>query len=272
MNDQVLNIKKLDLDTIDPVACRDPNKPDTFCQGAVYLIIGMSGSGKSSIIKDIIFHKRHFIPITVAISESELANSSYSKHIPPLFVYEEFDNTIIGKIIARQTLALRNPETKNPWLTLVLDDCMNTNSNMNDQNSIRLFKMSRHFCMLNLISCQYSVDLKAFARGQSAGYFLLRCDNENDREKLYNLVASVIPSRALFNQLMDTITPNYGALFINNRCTSGNWQDKVSWYSGSDLSEHENWSAVSSIVREYNDARYDKNYDPMADIINSVAH
>jgi hypothetical protein len=253
IENEEIRIGVLDLDTISPKTKEDP------LGGAVYLIIGPSGSGKSVLIKDLMFAKRHFIPSCVAVSETEEVNHTYQKHIPPLFIYSKMIPNLMGNIQNRQRISKQN--LPNPWLTLVLDDCMNKSSNFTDDDQIALFKISRHFNMYVLISCQHSLDLKPALRDNCAGVFILRHDNEKNREKIYTNFASVIPNRKMFDSLMSELSSDYTAMFIDMRNPSQNWQDKIKWYKARDLSEFGDWSATSLDVQQYNDERYNPDYD-----------
>lgn len=255
--EEVVRIKPLYLENLIP-----SDDPSTWKDtgGAIYLIIGESGSGKSRIIQALTFAKKHIIPACVAVSESEVFNSAYKPIIPQLFIYEKNTPDIIERIQARQLIAKK--ELTNPWLTLILDDCMNKSSNFTGDKQIELFKTSRHQNMYVLISCQYSFDLQPKLRDQCAGFFILRCDNEENRTKIYRNYASIIPNRQLFNTLMDDLTKDYSCLFVNKRSSSQSWQDKVFRYKAPDLSVHNEWSAVSKDVKAYDEERFDKNYNP----------
>jgi energy-coupling factor transporter ATP-binding protein EcfA2 len=259
LNEEIV-IERLNLDAIPPE--KDPSNRETG--GAIYLIIGPSGSGKSEIIKSILWAKKSIIPVVVAISETEDVNKCYSKIIPDLFVFNKNDPEIIEKIIARQKVACEH--LKNPMLALVLDDCMNKTSNMNEDIHTALFKTSRHYQMMTLISCQSTFDLKPSNREQAAGFFILRSDNSANRKKIYNNYASIIPNEQLFNALMDTLTSDYCCMFIKNRNRGQNWFDNVFWFKRFD-NIPDNWNATSKDVQAYSNDRLNTNFDPFHNLL-----
>jgi energy-coupling factor transporter ATP-binding protein EcfA2 len=258
-----IEIDRLNVDDIAPEM--DPSKRLTG--GGIYLIIGPSGSGKSEIVKSLIWAKKSFIPICVAVSESEDINKTYSKIVPELFVYSKLDVEIINNIFARQRLASAN--LPNPWITVVFDDCMNKRSNFQEDRHIELFKISRHYKMFVLMTCQASFDLKPECRDQAAGYFILKSDNADNRKKIYSTYASIIPTRAEFNALMDQLTADYCCLFINNRVKSQNWKDKVFWFKAYDNIPSV-WNATSKDVLEYNNDRFNTEYDPHSYMLKNI--
>lgn len=242
----VINIKSLNLKQLTPT-----NKDS---DGAIYLIIGPSGSGKSTIAKSILYEKSSLIPVAVAISETETVNKCYTNHIHPLFIYDELKDSIITDIMNRQTLALEN-KLENPFLTVVVDDCMNKKTNMSEDVFQSFFKTSRHYKLLGIITCQYSLDLSPNLREQCAGFFILKTDNDKNRRKIYDNYASIIPTYDMFNSIMDTVTADRGALFINCRSTSDNWNDKIFWYKAEQLPY--DWIAYSKDVERFCSDRYD---------------
>lgn len=258
-----IEVDRLNVDDIAPEL--DPAKRTSG--GGIYLIIGPSGSGKSQIVKSLLWAKKSFIPVCVAISESEDINNTYVKIIPELFVYSKHEVDTIDNIFARQKVAAQN--LKNPWISVVFDDCMNKKSNFHEDKCIQLFKISRHYKMYVLMACQASLDLKPECRSQAAGYFILKSDNMENRKKLYSAYASIIPTRAEFNALMDQVTNDYCCLFINNRSQSSNWKDKVFWFKAYD-NIPDKWCATGKDVVAYNEERYDKNYDPHSFMLKNI--
>lgn len=73
----------------------------------VVVFIGKRETGKSFLIRDLLYHHQS-IPIGTVISGTESANSFYGTIIPPLFIHEEFNPLIIQNLLKRQkTLALK---------------------------------------------------------------------------------------------------------------------------------------------------------------------
>ena len=250
---ETIAIDLLDLDDISPRNIEDA------LGGGVYLIIGPSGSGKSRVIKSLLFSKRHFIPAVVAVSETEDLNNAYKPHVPQLFIYNKLEKGFVSKLQNRQTIG--NQELKNSWLTVVFDDCMNKSTNFGQEDQIALFKTGRHYKMFVLMSCQHSLDLKPAQRDNCAGVFIMKQDNEKNRDKIYLNFASIVPNKKIFDALMDALTSDYSCMYIDTRNPSQNWKDKIRWYKASDLSTYGDWQATSLDVQEYNNDRFDKTYD-----------
>ena len=67
----------------------------------VIVMIGKRNTGKSFLVKDLLYYKKD-LPIGTVISGTEGANEFYSKIVPPLFIHEEFKPHIVTNLLARQ--------------------------------------------------------------------------------------------------------------------------------------------------------------------------
>ena len=220
-------VKELDLDMVVPN--RESIKTDKG--GTKICIIGKPGTGKSVLIKDLIYSKKDIIPVGTVISGSEDSNKFYETFFPKLFIYEKYNKSIIERFIERQKIAKEKfGDTWNPWSLLVMDDCMDDVRIFNDPIMIGLFKNSRHWSMMSIFACQYVFDFKPVIRSNIDSTFIFREPNAITREKIWKNFASIIPTFKLFNQLMDEITSDYTCLYIDNFTTSNNWQDCVYYY------------------------------------------
>lgn len=251
--------KFIDFDILEPRS-QDSN-------GAIYLFIGKSGSGKTTVMKSFAKAKSHFIPVAVAVSETEELNHSFAEIMPELFIYSRLDDNLISRIFDRQILS--KSKLPNSYALFMADDCMNAKTNFNSKNQIKLFKTSRHAKLLCLISCQHYVDLKPSLRDQCAGVFLFKCDNENGLITLYNSYASLIPSFDIFKEIMSAWTNDHCCIFINLRDTTSDWRDRVFWYQSQ--IDTEEWSAVSKDVVAFHEERFNTSFDPLDEIVSRAS-
>lgn len=223
--DTIKEIHELELDDIYP--SEESIKKKIF-GGVKYVIIGKPGSGKSFLIRDLLYRKSQFIPVAVVISGSEETNKFYSSMIPEKFIHNEYDESIVEKFMERQKYATQY--IKNPWCAFIMDDCMEDSTIFKKNIMKRLFKNGRHLDMMAIFSSHYVFDLPATIRSNVDGVFIFREPNMVNREKLYKNFAGIIPTFQLFQKLMNCITQDYTALYINNITQSNNWQDCVFFY------------------------------------------
>ena len=67
----------------------------------VVVFIGKRETGKSFLVKDLLWHHKD-LPVGTVISGTEGANQFYSKTIPPIFIHDEYTPGIIDNFCKRQ--------------------------------------------------------------------------------------------------------------------------------------------------------------------------
>jgi hypothetical protein len=191
-------------------------------------IIGRPGKGKSVLIRDLLYNKMDIIPAAMVICESEENNSFYESFINPLYIHDRYSEDLIAGVKERQVL-IKN-QVDNPWMFLVMDDCMGDKTIYNSATMKRFFKNSRHWNVLSLFSCQYVLDFKPEIRACISGVFIFHDLVASNREKIYKNFASVIPTFRLFCEIMDSL-PEYHCIYIDNFFSkSRDWRDYVYYY------------------------------------------
>jgi len=93
-----LELKKFDMKNIS----FKPNEN----KGPVVVLIGKRDTGKSFLVRDLLFYQQE-IPIGTVISGTEEGNGFYAKMVPKLFVHNEYNTAIIENILKRQRTVLK---------------------------------------------------------------------------------------------------------------------------------------------------------------------
>jgi hypothetical protein len=245
----VYKIRELDINNLRPRSIED--------DGVKYAMIGKPGTGKSSIIMSYMYAKRHIFPVGLFCNGTEDSTQFFSKHVPDLFIHP-LSTGLVSQFIRRQKLARQYLD--NPWSLFITDDCMDDPRIFNKPEFKYVFKNGRHLKMSYIMSLQYSIDVKPDIRGCIDGTFILRESNERFRKNLYENYASVIPTYQDFKNIMDSLTGDYTALYIDNRSTSNNIEDCVFYYKA-DLSRIDpNFKFGCKEFHEFADKRYNQNY------------
>jgi hypothetical protein len=201
----------------------DPRK---MMPHSVILMIAKRRSGKSVLVKDLMYYKRHDIITGLAMSGTENGNGFYGSWLPPIFVYSEYDKDALQRLVNRQKKMTK--VGKAVPVFVILDDLGFDKKVMNDKLIRELFLNGRHYKITLFICLQYALDISPALRSNIDYVFVLR---ENVfREKLYKSFFSIIPNLGTFNSVMDSVTADYGALVLDNTGHSSKLTDNVFWY------------------------------------------
>ena len=202
------------------------------------VMIAPSGSGKSWIVRNILYEMRN-IPCGTVIAPTDKINKFYDNFIPSSFIYHEYKTSIIPKILNRQKKILEKNEKRkeegktliDPRTFLVMDDCMATKHLwLKDPNILEIMNQGRHFQLTYILTMQYCLGIQPELRTQFNFIFSLGEDNAASRKKIYEHWAGVFPKFELFEQIFLKVTYNYGCLVINNRIKTADITKKVFWF------------------------------------------
>ena len=76
-------------------------KPERMADDKVCVFIGKRNTGKSTLVTDILYHKKH-LPAGIVLSATEEGNHYYQQYIPDLFIYGDYDREAIERVMDRQ--------------------------------------------------------------------------------------------------------------------------------------------------------------------------
>jgi len=201
--------------------------PATIADDKVCVFIGKRGTGKSTLVTDVLYHKKH-IPAGVVMSATEEGNHHYKKFVPDLFIYGDYDRDAIDRVLDRQKQIIAAKKKSNAFI--LLDDCMYDRKFMKDTCIRQCFMNGRHWKIFFMLTMQYCMDLTPDLRSNVDYVFILRENIVQNREKLYKSFFGVFPTLAMFAQVMDACTENYECLVLDNTSKSNKIQDCVFWY------------------------------------------
>lgn len=261
-----LELKKFDMRNIS-------FRPDEN-KGPVVVLIGRRDTGKSYLVRDLLFYHQD-IPIGTVISGTEAGNGFYSSHVPKLFIHDEYNTAIIENILKRQKMVLKEVKKEvthykksniDPRAFVILDDCLYDNAWTKDKMMRLLFMNGRHWKIMLIITMQYPLGVPPNLRTNIDYVFILREPYINNRKRIFENYAGMFPTFESFCQVMDQCTENFECLVINNNAKSNKLQDQIFWYKAEPhpdfrLGTKEFWE----ISKDLNsDDEEDEIYDPRA--------
>jgi len=207
-------------------------------KGPVIVLIGRRDTGKSFIVRDLLYHQQD-IPIGTVISGTEAGNNFYSEHVPKLFIHDEYNQSIIENILKRQKQCMKQISKEiemykkssiDPRTFVILDDCLYDAGWTKDKLMRLLFMNGRHWKVMLIITMQYPLGIPPNLRTNIDFVFILREPYINNRKRIYENYAGMFPTFESFCQIMDQCTENYECLVINNNSKSNKLTDQIFWY------------------------------------------
>jgi hypothetical protein len=259
-----LELKKFDMKSIS----FKPNEN----KGPVVVLIGKRDTGKSFLVRDLLYYQQD-IPIGTVISGTEEGNGFYEKMVPKLFVHNEYNTAIIENILKRQRTVLKQIKkeietykrsTIDPRAFVILDDCLYDNTWARDKMMRLLFMNGRHWKVMLIITMQYPLGIPPTLRTNIDYVFILRENYIANRRRIYENYAGMFPTFESFCQVMDQCTENYECLVINNNSKSNKLHDQVFWYKADNhgdfrLGSKEFWELSKGLKDEDEEEQYDPN-------------
>jgi hypothetical protein len=257
-----LELKKFDMKSIQFKS--NENK------GPVVVLIGKRDTGKSFLVRDLLYYQQD-IPIGTVISGTEEGNGFYGKMVPRLFIHNEYNSSIIENILKRQRTVLKQVKkeietykrtTIDPRAFVILDDCLYDNTWSRDKLMRLLFMNGRHWKVMLVITMQYPLGIPPTLRTNIDYVFILRENYIANRKRIYENYAGMFPTFESFCQVMDQCTENYECLVINNNSKSNKLNDQVFWYKADNhndfrLGSKEFWELSKGLPDEDQEEQYD---------------
>ena len=230
------NIRKFNMQLLKDRTAMDSRK------SPMIVIIGKKDTGKSFLVRDILFNTQDCYPIGTVISGTEVANEFFQHMVPSKFIHDKYSPEIVTKVIQRQ-LSLKQARNKSkvggqssvdPRAFLILDDCLYDASWIKEESTRYVFMNGRHVDLSTMITMQYPLGITPNLRTNVDFVFIMRENILGNRRRIYENYAGMFPTFEMFCQFMDQCTENFECLVICNNVPSNKLEDQVFWYKASD--------------------------------------
>ena len=215
-----LKIKKFDISKMAP--------------DAVVLLVGKRGTGKSTMLKDILYNMRHTLYAGVAMCPTEDSvegENGLSSFIPPSLVHDKYKPEVIRRLLNYQKKFIKaNSKEKAKRMFIVLDDCMYEKNVMKGEEMREVHMNGRHRKLFFINAVQYMMDIPPALRTNIDYVFALKENIIGNRERLWRHLFGMFKDYASFGATMDTLTNGFSAMVLDNKVRSTNVEDCVFWY------------------------------------------
>lgn len=202
----------------------------------IIVMIGKRGSGKSSIVIDILEYIQD-IPAVVVFSATEESNGCFGKYVHEIFIHTKFDVDTLEKIINKQKdkiLKLRengiDPKTcSDVDICIIFDDLNYDNKLLKNKNITEILFNGRHLHITFIMTLQFMMAFPPSYRSQIDYVFICRETKRDNIKRLFEYY-SVFDDIKDFSKVLSNCTENYGCLVIDNIAKSEKIEDQVFWY------------------------------------------
>jgi len=218
-------------------------------------------SGKSCLIKDLLYQHRKRFTKAIIMSGTEGSTKFYQGMVPDLYIYDSYNQAAMDRVRIGQQRAVRDNGAGHPAnnCAIVNDDCMDDKDWIKHKTTKWLFKNGRHFDIFFLLAMQYALDIPPELRTCIDYIFILKEPQLKTRHKLHDNYAGMIPTFNMFSDILDNLTEDYHCMVIKNRkALSTNITDCVFWYKAK--VHEEDFSIVPKSVWRYAEEHYNSHY------------
>jgi hypothetical protein len=203
--------------------------PEVLCgRPVVVVIIGRRETGKSFLSRDLLLktHKLQSSLVSAIVAPTEDDRALYVAcdiaGVSPDVVHQEYSPSILQTVV-------EDRRTTDTGRTVVLDNCMYTDTWCLDQSARALFLDKRELGLSTIFTMPYPLGLPQLLRAAIDYVFVLKERNVGTRKRLFDHYGSAFDSFDVFCQLMDQCTQNYECLVIAMG-RDGEFESRVFWY------------------------------------------
>jgi len=229
------------------------------------VVIGKRGSGKSTLITDLLYHM-HKIPMFICMSGTEEGNGFYGKYMHPLCIHGDYKKEITSNMIRQQRIKLKkcrkagiDPDTRpDLGVGLLLDDCGYDKKIMSQKDIRLIFMNGRHWKICFIVSLQYMMGMPPDLRTNIDYVFCLRENITANQKRLFDYFFGCFKKFSHFQEAFNECTNNYECLVLDNTSKSTRVEDNVFYYKAK---PDRKYKLGSKALWLYLDSRYKEDYD-----------
>jgi hypothetical protein len=202
--------------------------PSKMKDGAVVLIIGRRGSGKSTVLEDLMSYRRD-LKRGLCISGTERVNPFWGKHIPQCFIHDEFDDNLTRDLFSMQKKCKEKLGYCEPAFA-IYDDLMFDKRFIKSTQTRRIFMNGRHDKIFTYVTAQWIMDVPPDLRANIDYVIVMRDNIRVNRERVYTYFAGIFPTFTAFDEVMKALTSDRECMVLDQTSQSYDISDSVYFY------------------------------------------
>jgi energy-coupling factor transporter ATP-binding protein EcfA2 len=195
-------------------------KPKTQIKTNTTIVISSRrGSGKTTIVKWILYYLHPEIRIGTLISNTSYMKGDFNNIIPPLFIFKEYNEKMVKKFIINQSKYWREKKKVDgikKKAVLIMDDVLSQSKKWrNDKNLTEIFLEGRHSGITNILSIQDLIGCPSSLRG-NIDYLIIPKEIRKSRKKIiFDEFWNGYTDYSTFEKILLKCTDGYSSLFID---------------------------------------------------------
>lgn len=193
------------------------------------LVIGKRNRGKSTLMVDIFRYIK--APKAIVLSATDKCSHFYEQYFPEKFIYAEYDQEILIKLVQSQKKAVqKNPHMNKSGLLLVIDDTGFDKKFLKSKILSEILMNGRWYNISVVIGVQDAASIPLALRAQMDYVCALSENFKCNQERLYNWFFGVYNDFRTFRHAFLTCTSNYGVMVLDNVCKDITSEKTIFWY------------------------------------------
>jgi len=199
-----------------------------FKNHRIILVVGKRGTGKSTLLRDLLGHLASRVEFGMAMTPTEESAEMFRGVMPAQWVHPCFDPMRVESMLNIQRECARKHKIRD--LFLVMDDCMYDKKVLKGLCMRDLFMNGRHLHITYCNAMQYVMDMGPDLRTQVDYVFALRENIHSNKTKLWKYFFGMFSTYADFNKVMEKCTEDHSALVLDNTAKTNDIESCVFWY------------------------------------------
>ena len=206
--------------------------PSTMQKHRIILLIGKRGTGKSTLINDLMSHLKSYVNLPFAMTPTEESTTMFESCMPNSCIHPNAGANTLQNVIEHQRKVGRK-KMKQENILLVLDDMMYDKKIMKSVEMRDIFMNGRHLKITLINAMQYCMDMGPDLRTQIDYVFALRENIISNLTRLWKYFFGMFTSYSDFEKTFKALTEDNGAIVIDNTVKSNQIKDCIFWYKAS---------------------------------------
>ena len=207
---------------------------NTMADDATGLLIGKRGTGKSTTLRNIMYHMRQRLDVGIAMCPTEDAateETGLRSFVPRTFIYDRFCPSALRALLDYQRGYIKKHGRESARRAFaILDDCCAQKGTFRVDEMREVHVNGRHRRIFLVNAVQYLMDVAPDLRTNIDYVFVLKENIIMNRDKLYKQYFGMFDSAKTFYAAMDALTSGHSAMVLDNKTTSTNVEDCVFYF------------------------------------------